>query len=139
MKLELQRTTYTDISTIGKLFIDGKFFCYTLEDKDRGLLDSMNLLTIKARKIFGVTAIPKGKYNLTVSMSNRFRRFLPEIHNVKGYEGIRIHRGNYAGDSLGCIIVGARIGVDAVFESTTTETALVRLLSNGENHTIEIK
>ena len=139
MKLELQRTTYTDISTIGKLFIDGKFFCYTLEDKDRGLLDSMNLLTIKARKIFGVTAIPKGKYNLTVSMSNRFRRFLPEIHNVKGYEGIRIDRGNYAGDSLGCIIVGARIGVDAVFESTTTETALVRLLSNGENHTIEIK
>ncbi|MBK9800739.1 MAG: hypothetical protein IPP56_13825 [Bacteroidetes bacterium] len=139
MKLELQRTTYTDISTIGKLFIDGKFFCYTLEDKDRGLLDSMNLLTIKARKIFGVTAIPKGKYSLTVSMSNRFKRFLPEIHNVKGYEGIRIHRGNYAGDSLGCIIVGARIGVDAVFESTTTETALVRLLSNGENHTIEIK
>ena len=139
MKLELQRTTYTDTSTIGKLLIDGKFFCYTLEDKDRGLLDSMSLLTIKARKIFGVTAIPKGYYKLSVSMSNRFRRFLPEIHNVKGYEGIRIHRGNYAGDSLGCVIVGARIGVDAVFESTTTETALVRLLSNGENHTIEIK
>lgn len=139
MKLELQRTTYSDISTIGKLFINGKFFCYTLEDKDRGLLDSMNLLNIKARKIFGVTAIPKGTYKLSISMSNRFRRFLPEIHNVKGYEGIRIHRGNYAGDSLGCIIVGARIGVDAVFESTTTETALVRLLSNGDNHTIEIK
>lgn len=139
MKLFLAREILTDNSTIGRLFIDGNFFCYTLEDKDRGLNDSMSLLTIKAKKIFGVTAIPKGTYPIKVSMSNRFKRLLPEILNVKGYEGIRMHRGNYAGNSLGCILVGARKGIDSVFESTATETALVRLLdSKKEPHTIEI-
>lgn len=140
MNLLLKRETFSDTSTIGRLFIDGNFFCYTLEDKDRGLNDSMNILTIKAKKIFGVTAIPQGKYRLIVSMSNRFKRLLPEILNVKGYEGIRMHRGNYAGDSSGCIIVAAKKGIDAVFESTATEIALVRLLeSKNEIHTIEIQ
>lgn len=140
MNLLLKRETFSDTSTIGRLFIDGNFFCYTLEDKDRGLNDSMNILTIKAKKIFGVTAIPQGKYRLVVSMSNRFKRLLPEILNVKGYEGIRMHRGNYAGDSLGCIIVAAKKGIDAVFESTAIEIALVRLLeSKKEIHTIEIQ
>lgn len=139
MKLFLARETLTDNSTIGRLFIDGMFFCYTLEDKDRGLNNSMSLLTIKAKKIFGVTAIPKGTYTIKVSMSNRFKRLLPEILNVKGYEGIRMHRGNYAGDSLGCILVGAKKGIDSVFESTATEIALVRLLdSKKEPHEIEI-
>lgn len=139
MKLLLKRETFSDTSTIGRLFIDGVFFCYVLEDKDRGLNDSMSLITIKAKKIFGVTAIPQGTYKLILSMSNRFKRLLPEILNVKGYEGVRIHRGNYAGNSLGCLIVGAKKGVDAVFDSTSTEIALVRLLSSKhEPHTIEI-
>jgi hypothetical protein len=139
MRLFLKREIFSDTSTIGRLFVNGNFFCYTLEDKDRGLNDSMSLLTIKAKKIFGVTAIPKGTYTIKVSMSNRFKRLLPEILNVKGYEGIRMHRGNYAGDSLGCVILGAKKGNDAVFESTSTEIALVRLLeSKKEIHTIEI-
>ena len=139
MNLLLKRDIFTDNSTTGKLFINGEFFCYTLEDKDRGLNDGMNVLTIKAKKIWGLTAIPKGTYDLRISLSNRFKRLLPEILNVKGFEGIRIHRGNYAGNSLGCILVGAKRGADAVFESTATEIALVRLLHNKETHKIIIE
>lgn len=141
MKLTLTRTDFTTNSTIGSLYIDDRFYCYCLEDRDRGLLQSMSLVEIKARKIFGVTAIPYGTYQVKLSMSNRFKRLMPEILNVKGYEGVRIHRGNYAGDSLGCLIVGLRKGNDSVYESTAAETGLMRILQSehGEEIILTIK
>lgn len=128
MNILLRRTIFTEDSTIGTLYIDDHFFCYTIEDKDRGLKDSMSLIEIKARKIFGITAIPSGTYRVVLSMSNRFNRLMPEVLNVKGYEGIRIHRGNAATDSLGCPILGMRKGHNAVFESTIAETAFMQAL-----------
>lgn len=141
MKLVLTRHTFTNNSTIGSLTIDGRFYSYVLEDRDRGLDQKMSLTEIITRKIFGITAIPTGIYQVKLSMSNRFKRLMPEILNVKGFSGVRIHRGNYAGDSLGCLIVGLRKGIDSVFESTAAETGLMRILQSehGEEITLEIK
>jgi len=139
MKLFLQREEFTKNSTIGKLYIDNEFFCYVLEDCDRGLDQSMSALEIKARKIFGVTAIATGEYKVICSMSSRMKRLLPEVLGVTGFTGIRIHRGNYASDSLGCLIVGMRKAYDSVFDSTIAETALMRKLHGVKDITLVIK
>lgn len=133
MKLLLSPLRKSDTSTISKLLIDGYFFCYTLEDKDRGLDSSMNLLTIKAKKLFGITAIPAGTYDIVLSLSNRFKRIAPEILNVKGFSGVRIHRGNYAGDTEGCLIVGLHEGIDCVLQSGDAEKALMLKLQDAVN------
>jgi hypothetical protein len=85
MQLKLQRETLTDDSTIGKLYINGTFHCYTLEDKVREV------------KIPHVTAIPQGKYEVILNFSNRFQQIMPLLLNVPNYEGVRIHWGNFAG------------------------------------------
>ena len=140
MKLKVIREVKNDICTIGSLFINGEFFCYTLEDKDRGLKQSDTLLFIQAKKIFGVTAIPSGSYELIVNQSPKFKRMLPRILNIKGFDGVLMHRGNTANDSLGCIILGYQKGDNAIFDSTKAENDLVNLLllHKDEKHTIEI-
>jgi len=137
MLLTVKRTNFTEESTIGELFIDGKFFCYTLEDKDRGLTDSMSLAEIKLRKIFGVTCIPYGKYKVVLSMSPKFGKILPEIQGVKGYSGIRIHTGNTAKDSLGCLLVGKKKAFNQIFESTAAMRELMLLLDKANDVWIE--
>ena len=118
MELTLKRETFTEESTIGSLSIDGKFECFILEDKDRGLSDSMPLAEIVATKVYGLTAIPYGRYEIDWTLSNRFKIFMPILLKVKGYEGIRIHKGNTAIDSLGCLICGTRKKNNMVTEST---------------------
>lgn len=142
MKLQLRRHTFTENSTIGSLYIDGQFFCYTLEDKDRGLTQSMSLAMTLLKKIFGKTAIGYGIYTLILSQSNRFKRLLPEVLKVLGFSGIRFHRGNFAGDTEGCIIVGLKKGIDAIYNSGDAEKALMLKLQEAvkknENITLEI-
>ena len=98
MKLKLERLYLKPDYTIGKLYIDGKYFCDTLEDQVRDLA--------KERKIPGRTAIPAGVYEVIVNISPRFRRKLPRLLDVPGFDGILIHRGNTAEDTSGCILVG---------------------------------
>jgi hypothetical protein len=140
MKLKVVREIKNDVCTIGSLFINDVFFCYTLEDKDRGLKQSDSLLFIQAKKIFGVTAIPSGFYKLTVNQSPKFKRMLPRILDIKGFSGVLLHRGNSANDSLGCILLGYKKGDNSIFESTKAEIDLVNrlLLHNNEVHSIEI-
>jgi hypothetical protein len=140
MKLKVIREIKTDVSTIGRLFVNEKFFCYTLEDKDRGLKQTDTLIYIQAKKIFGVTAIPSGSYELIVNLSPKFKRMLPRILNIKGFDGVLLHRGNSADVSLGCILIGYQKGDNAIFESTKAENDLVNLLllHKDEKHTIEI-
>lgn len=140
MKLKVIREIKTDVSTIGSLYLNDVFFCYTLEDKDRGLKQSDSLLYINTKKIFGLTAIPLGFYKLIVNQSPKFKRMLPRILDIKGFDGVLIHRGNSANDSLGCILIGYKKGENSIFESTKAETDLVNrlLLHNQEVHTIEI-
>ena len=140
MKLKVVREIKTEVSTIGRLYVNEKFFCYTLEDKDRGLKQTDSLLFINTKKIFGVTAIPSGNYELIVNLSPKFKRMLPRILNIKGFDGVLMHRGNTANDSLGCIILGYQKGENAIFDSTKAENDLVNLLllHKDEKHTLEI-
>ena len=123
--------------TIGKLFINGEYFCDTLEDTDRGLSNAMQLSQIQAAKRKGVTAIPTGRYIVQITMSPRFGRVLPILLSVKGFDGIRIHRGNTEADTEGCILVGENKAVGKVLNSANTENRLMERLQK-INHTEQI-
>ena len=109
MNLTVIRKKLGDKATIGNLLIDGVFFCYTLEDVDRGLLQTQPLQDIAKAKIFGSTAIPLGTYDVGMTYSDRFKKTMPQILNVPGFEGIRIHAGNSDVDTHGCLLVGRTI------------------------------
>ena len=94
MELRLERKYRNNNYCIDKLYINGKYFSDALEDPDRGLTDTMSLEEIKKIKIKDNTCIPYGTYNITITYSPRFKRNLPLINNVKGFEGIRVHNGN---------------------------------------------
>jgi hypothetical protein len=103
MELKLEITHKAKGYRAGKLFVNGKFFGYTIEDEDRGLKQSMTKKEIAAIKKYGITAIPTGRYEVAFTYSNRFKRFMMQLLNVPGYEGIRIHVANTAKDVEGCI------------------------------------
>lgn len=106
MEILVKRIARKEKYTIGKMYIDGQYVCDTLEDTDRGLKKSMSLEEIKQKKVYGQTAIPEGKYQIIWSYSNKFKKNLPLLLNVPGYEGIRIHSGNTDVDTYGCILLG---------------------------------
>lgn len=116
--------------TIGEMSIDGKKFCNTLEDIDRGLSQSMTEQQILSVKVKGQTAIPTGRYKVVLSWSPRFAKILPLVENVKGFTGIRIHSGNTAKDTDGCILVGENKAVGQVLNSRATMNKLMALLDN---------
>jgi len=124
MELQLKREIFTDISTIGSLTIDGKFECYILEDKDRGINNTLTLEQILRVKVYGKTAIPYGRYEVDWTMSARFKVFMPILLNVVGYSGIRIHKGNTEIDSLGCLLCGTRKLSNRITESTIATNKL---------------
>ena len=120
--------------TIGKMYINGTYFCDTLEDTDRGLTQEMNLDIIDKTKVYGKTAIPTGRYRVELTKSKKFGRVLPLLYNVKGFEGIRIHRGNTDEDTLGCILVGQNKAVGKVINSAMTEQNLMDRLKEVEQN-----
>lgn len=143
MELTLDRKWCKDSYSIGNLYIDGQKFCNTCEDKDRGLTDNMTVQEIKTKKVYGETAIPKGTYTVTLTYSNKFKKVMPLINNVKGFDGIRIHSGTTAKDSLGCVLVGENKEVGKVLNSRATYNKLFSILKaasdKGEKITITIK
>ena len=106
MIIKVKRTKFNLNNTLGEMFINNNHFCYTIEDRVRDINNDGDLDDIGETKVYGETAIPKGEYKLILSISNRFKILMPEILNVKGFTGIRIHKGNSAIDSHGCIIIG---------------------------------
>lgn len=139
MKLLLTRTAKRDTYTIGKLYLDGVYFCDTLEDKDRGLKQTMPLSEINRIKVMHETAIPTGTYRVMVSMSPRFGRLLPRLFDVPGFDGILIHRGNTDKDTSGCVLVGENKVVGKVINSATYETRLVGILKGRNDVSIEVR
>lgn len=133
MILTLRRIAFKESYTIGKLYVDGNYFSNTVEDKDRGLDDSMTVDEIKKKKVYGETAIPYGTYKVSITYSPKFKKNLPLVEGVKGFEGIRIHSGNTAKDSLGCIIVGKNKKVGMVLDSRATMEKLMKVLNTKEN------
>ena len=130
MKIEVKRIAKRSTYTIGKMYIDGNYFCDTLEDVDRGINQKDSLDTIKKIKVAGATAIPIGTYKVIVNMSPKFQRNLPRLIDVPGFEGILIHRGNTDKDTAGCILVGENKVVGKVVNSTVYEKKLVNILQN---------
>ena len=130
MDLKLIRRYKNDKYTIGDLYIDGVWFSNVLEDTDRGLTDDMSEEQIKKIKVYGKTAVPKGQYKIEVTYSPKFKRHLPLLIGVKGFTGIRIHSGNTAEDTLGCLLVGFNKEKGKVLNSRVTSDKLTALLRN---------
>ena len=117
MELKLIRETKTSDSTIGKLYINEIYHCYTLEDKEREV------------KVQNVTAIPKGKYEVIVNFSNRFQQQMPLLLNVPNFEGVRIHWGNYSKDTEGCILLGTTKAVNMIGNSRTAYAKFMSVIN----------
>lgn len=134
MELKLQRRKSSKYSTSGKLLIDSDgsyvFLCYTLED------------VVRKVKIPKETAIPAGRYEITITYSNRFKKDLPLLHDVPRFEGIRIHSGNKPEDTEGCILVGMDRGKDLIYSSRTAfDVVFAHIeasISNGDKVFIEV-
>jgi hypothetical protein len=143
MKLLLKRKFKSETYTVGDLFIDGKFFCNTIEDRVRLLPktcpDMPKGISCKCReKVYAQTAIPAGTYRITMEISPKFGRVLPRLHNVPHFIGILIHSGNTEKDSAGCIIVGDNTQKGKVLNSRATSDRLNVLLGKEKDITIEI-
>jgi hypothetical protein len=132
MKLTLNRNTRSAESTIGDLLINDEFFCYVLEDFDRGLTSLMSEAEIKQKKVYAKTAIPKGTYKVVITFSPRFKQYMPLLLNVKGFVGIRIHSGNTAAHTEGCLIVGSSKGTNFVGGSKIAYEKLMKTLKKVE-------
>jgi hypothetical protein len=143
MKLTLKRIAFKESYTIGKLYIDDAYFCDTLEDRNRDVNHDGDLNDAGEEKVYGKTAIPFGTYNVVVNMSPKFGRELPRLENVPHFDGILIHRGNTADDTLGCILVGENKVKGKVINSTPYEVELVKrckeALARGERISITIE
>lgn len=134
MELLVKRINFAKGYTTGKLYVNGEYFCDTLEDTVRNLPVET--------KVAGETAIPAGTYGVVVNRSPKFGRELPRLIDVPYFTGILIHRGNTAKDTAGCILVGVSAGNGTLVHSTPYEVALTNTLKKaqeqGEKITIKI-
>lgn len=115
MHLKVVREVFTDQSTIGRLYVNEKFHCYTLEDRYRP----------DGKKVYGETAIAEGRYQVIVNMSNRFKRRMPLLIDVPNFAGVRIHKGNTAKNTLGCVLVGKNKGPDRIWDCSGVYNSLL--------------
>ena len=146
MRLSLKRIAKREKYTIGRLYIDGIYLCDTLEDTDRRLDSSMNVNTIKEKKVYGETAIPAGEYEITLDVvSPKFSKYkfymntckgkLPRLLDVKGFEGVLIHCAEgYKGAELlqGCIGVGKNTIVGGLTDCKNTFVKLYKELNSAK-------
>jgi len=136
MKLRLLRNRFHDNYTTGQLYIDEEFFCFTLEDCVR----EVEGIPVKDWKVWGETAIPRGIYNVEFQSSRKFGPHTLTLLDVPGFTHIRIHAGNTAEDTEGCIIVGSRLNGGLIVPGTTRNTLahLKGRLSDAEKMTIQV-
>nr|DAF11189.1 MAG TPA: Protein of unknown function (DUF2778) [Caudoviricetes sp.] len=141
MKLTLNRIALRQTYTIGKLYIDGKYFCDTLEDTVRDTNKS-GKFDNGEKKVKGKTAIPYGTYEIKWTYSPRFKKYTPQLMNVPSFEGIRIHSGNSSDHTEGCLLLGENKKVGMVLNSRATIAKFYPIIKDacakGEV-TIEIK
>lgn len=149
MELRLKRIAKQNGYTIGRLYMNGKYFSDTLEDTDRGLVSSMSLDELKRKKLPHITAIPTGRYQVTMNViSPKFSKYafykqygggrVPRLLNVPAYSGVLIHCGNTAKDTDGCILVGKNSKVGMVLDSKKTYSNLYPLLEASSKRKEEI-
>ena len=147
MELTLDRKYKKATYTIGNLYVDGKWFCNTIEDADRGLRQDLPLSVNQAKKRREVTAIPSGRYRVTLAVKSpkfsqeKYRAkygfcngYLPRLLNVPAYDGVLIHIGNTERDSAGCLIVGMNTEKGRVTRSTETFRRLYDVLKSANGN-----
>lgn len=149
MKLTLKRIALKPTYTIGKLYIDGTYFCDTCEDKVRDNNRDGDLDDIGEGKVYGQTAIPYGTYRVVMNVQSPkysqrasyawCKGYLPRLVDVPHFEGILIHSGNDATHSAGCILVGENKVRGQVINSMATLKRLVNILNGADNITITIE
>lgn len=139
IQILIKRIARTSNYTIGRLYINDKYYCDTLEDTDRGLKQSDSVEHIKANKVYGKTAIPTGEYYVNLTYSPKFNRILPVIYDVKGYEGIRIHSGNTPDDTEGCVLVGYNKIKGMVINSRETLNRFINRIKDDDKIILTIK
>ena len=144
MELTLKRIAKKDKYTIGKIYNGNTWICDTIEDKDRGLKSTMTEKEIAKIKVKNETAIPSGRYTITMDVvSPKYSKIayyrnqcdggkVPRLLNVKGFDGVLIHKGNTAQDSSGCIIVGRNTRVGMVLESQTYFEKIYKILKDAK-------
>lgn len=147
MEILVERKWKKDNYTIGNLYINGKWFSNTLEDKDRGLKDSMSLTEIKTLKKPRITAIPTGTYEVTLNVvSPKFSKYpfynsinggrVPRLLNVKGFDGILIHvmDGPKGAElSEGCIGIGRNLIKGGLLQGKEYYKKLYDILKNNKD------
>ena len=127
IKLQLKRRFFATTYTIGTFSIDGVRFCDVLEDVNRDLNKDGDLNDTNEGKVYGETCIPFGTYKVVITMSNRFKKRLPLLVDVPHFEGIRIHAGNDAVDTHGCLLVGENKVKGKVINSQATMAKLIEI------------
>ena len=141
MKLTLKRIALRSTYTIGRLYIDGNYFCDTLEDTVRDL-NKNGKFDNGEKKVYAKTAIPYGTYEIKWTYSPRFKKYTPQLMNVPSFEGIRIHSGNSNTDTEGCLLLGENKKVGMVLNSRATINKFYPLIKEACSKgkvTIEIK
>lgn len=118
MDLTVKRDVFNADFTLGKLYVDGQFFCYTCEDEIRPA----------GQKVYGETAIPAGTYDIHMTYSPKYKRVMPLIVDVPGFEGIRIHTGNSDDDTNGCLLVGYGRTPSSITQSRDAFAGLYEIL-----------
>lgn len=109
LDMKLVRTEFKDTQTVGKLYLNGVYFCDTLEDKNRDL-NKNGIFDGTEKKVYSETCIPFGQYKVIINQSPRFKRLMPRLLNVPHFDGILIHNGVTEKNSAGCILVGSYDG-----------------------------
>lgn len=141
MKLTLQRRESKAGATIGKLFIDGVFACHSLEDEIREIEGQ----PVESWKVHGKTAIPAGTYSVTLEMSGRFGPDTLTINDVPGFKYIRMHAGNTAKDTEGCLLLGMQATEFSLIGGTSrpavalVKSEVKKAIERGEVVTIEVR
>ena len=118
LKLTVLRDRHNETTTLGRLLVDGEFFCYTLEDVVRA--DPNPGTPENEAKVYGATAIPEGTYDVDITFSPHFQRPMILLKNVPGFTGIRVHGGNDHLDTKGCILVGDKLSGWSIKGGTST-------------------
>ena len=142
MEIEVIRRHFKESYTIGRMFLDKEYFCETLEDPIRDLKDlnhDGDFNDPGEGKIYGETAIPCGRYQVIVSYSPKFKRRLPELLKVPGFEGIRIHAGTNAKHTEGCILIGENKQRGRLINSPYYVTSLIQRLEESNTNFLIIK
>lgn len=140
MKITVARAPSRGGATLGWLYIDGLYTCRTLEDEVREIEGT----PVSTWKIPGVTAIPAGTYRVTLEASEHFGPDTLTLHDVPGFEYIRMHAGNTSDDTKGCLLLGMlATGASLIGGTSRPALALVkgevqRAIARGESVSIDI-